>query len=111
MPRKGKSKGVQPSSSRSPTAANKYGRWRSAVEEILRSRLQGSLDVASIAATVVGMFDSGATDAEVAAFLHSQELSAPDEQPLADDARMDLVRELHRSAGSDLSLRPSNDEL
>ena len=112
MPRKGKFEHAQPSPSRSPAAANKYGRWRSSVEDLLRSSwLRASLDVESLAATVVGMFDAGATDTEVAAFLSSQEELETEELWLTDDARMELVRELRGSAGADVSTRPSNEEL
>lgn len=61
---------------------------------------QDSSDVESIAATVVGMFDAGARDTEVAAFLHSQEQSSEGQPSLSDEARLALVRELHKRAGS-----------
>ena len=112
MPRKDKFEQAQPSPSPSAPAANKYGRWRTSVHELLRSRWQRSaLDVESIAATVVGMFDSGATDAEIANFLLSQELLDKEAPGLTDAARMELVRELHRSAGSNVSTRPSDEKL
>ena len=110
MPRKGKIERKKPSSPESPATANKYGRWRTSVEELLRSRWQNSsLDLSGVAATVVGMFDSGATDAEVAAFLRSQELLDSDEAWVTDDARMALARELHKSAGSDVATRPDEE--
>jgi hypothetical protein len=99
MPRKGKLDRTQPSSA-SDAGANKYAVWRRLVKELLASRWQhGSIDVASIAGTVVGMFDAGAKEEEVAAYLASCELSERDEPWLSDSARMALVRELHRSVG------------
>jgi hypothetical protein len=107
MPRKGKQ--AKPAPSRSPAAANKYGRWRRSVQELLIARWQNSDDVEAVAGTVVGMFDAGATDAEVAAFLHSQE-SGETAESLTDEARMALVRELHGSAGSPSSVQSSDEE-
>jgi hypothetical protein len=109
MPRKGKVERAKPSSE-SPAAANKYGRWRRSVRDLLLARWLPSADVESVAATVVGMFDSGATDAEVAAFLRSQELWDDEEPSLTDEERLELVRELHRSAGSNIATRPFDEE-
>ena len=109
MPRKGKLERVQPSSPSSP--ANKYGRWRDSVQEQLAAQWQRSpIDVESVAATIVGMFDAGASDAEVAAFLRTQELAQGNGAWLTDDDRKKLVRDLHSSAGSTISTRPSNEE-
>jgi hypothetical protein len=84
----------------SPAAANKYARWRTAVEELLVSRwLRAPRDVRELAATVVGMFDAGARDAEVAALLSEEERSQAGAPWHSDAARLELVRELHRSAG------------
>jgi hypothetical protein len=99
MQRKRKLEQAKPSSSSNLESANKYNRWRSAVEDLLTERWQSSLDVQSVAATVVGMFDAGATDAEVAAFLRTQERSDTEEPSLTDDARNALVHDLHGSAG------------
>ena len=99
MPRKGKLERAQPSASRGPAAANQYDRWRGRVQELLVSAWQRSDDVEGVAATVVGMFDAGATDAEVAAFLRAQERLG-EAGSLTDEARMTLVRELHQSARS-----------
>jgi hypothetical protein len=111
MSRKKKLERAQPSASRSPAAANKYGRWRAAVVELLSAEWHSSANVESVAATVVGMFDAGANDAEVADFLHSQELLYDKEASLTDAARMALVQALHKSAGAETSIRPSNEEL
>ena|SRR5688572_11569524 len=97
MPRNGKLEREQ-SASGTNSAANKYGRWRSSVRELLLAEWDNATDVDSIAATVVGMFDAGAPDVEVAAFLHSQELLRHLDSPLTDEARMTLVRKIHRSA-------------
>lgn len=99
MPRKGKLERAVPSASPGPASANKYGEWRRAVKELLIAQWQNSANIESVAATVVGMFDAGAGDAEVAAFLHSQEQSSEGQSLLSDEARLALVRELHKSAG------------
>jgi hypothetical protein len=100
MPRKEKLERAQPTEPRNPASANKYGQWRRAVKDLLLERWHTSADVESVAATVVGMFDAGAGDAEEAAFLYSQEHSYDEESSLTDEARLALVRELHKSAGS-----------
>ena len=97
MPRKEKTERAKSGTSRSPDAANKYGRWRRAVRDLLIAQWGRSADIESVAATVVGMFDAGAKDVEVAAFLYSQEQPST-ESPLTDEARLALVRELHESA-------------
>lgn len=98
MPRKGKTNQAQSAPSGTNSAANKYSRWRSTVRELLIAEWDNDADVDSVAATVVGMFDAGAPDAEVAAFLHSQELLRHPDSPLTDEARMTLVRKIHESA-------------
>jgi len=77
------------------------------VQELLMDGWLSTADVENVASTVVGMFDSGATDAEVAAFLHSQELLHDEREPLTDEARMTLVREL--AASGERSATPKND--
>ena len=99
MPRKEKPEPASPKAPRSPAPANKYAQWRRAVKELLVAEWQDSADVDNIAATVVGMFDAGAKDTEVAAFLHSQEQSAEGQTALTDEERLALVRQL-QSAGS-----------
>ena len=107
MPRKGK---LEPSDRRhSPT--DKYSRWRVSVEALLRQRWLDSPETKSVAATVIGMFDAGAKDSEVAAYLRSQEVALASQVSLSDSDRSALVSELHKSAGADISLRPSNEEL
>src|SRR5919197_968989 len=108
MPRKGKLERVQPTASRGSVAANKYDHWRHAVKDLLMARWQSSADIESVAATVVGMFDAGAKDVEVAAFLHSQEQSSAAESSLTDEARLALVQgllELGRRNGDHTPLR------
>ena len=78
---------------------NKYALWRARVEELLTTRWDREQDLQEIAATVVGMFDAGADDAEVAAFLLDQERSESGAAWLTDDARLELVRQLHLAAG------------
>lgn len=79
---------------------NKYALWRARVQELLSTHWdRGLLDVREVAATVVGMFDAGALDAEVAAFLRDRERSESGAPWLADDARLELVHQLHQAAG------------
>lgn len=97
MPRKEKLELHQPSPD-SPPTANRYARWRSAVEALLVSHwVQAPRDVKELAATVVGMFDAGARDDEVAAFLSDEERSQAGAPWLTDAARLGLVRALHDS--------------
>ena len=66
--------------------------------QLLGARLASQLlDIESVAATVVGMFDAGATNAAVAAFIRSEERHG-DHQALSDEERLALVRELHEAA-------------
>ena len=68
---------------------------------MLLSRWAGGLvNVQELAATIVGMFDAGASESEVAAYLSDQERTQPGAPRLTDDARSGLVRDLHASAGS-----------
>jgi hypothetical protein len=76
--------------------ANKYALWRARVEDLLRTSWdRARLDVREVAATVVGMFDAGADDSEVAAFLRDRERLESGAPWLTDDARLELVRQLH----------------
>ena len=103
MPRKGKQEETTPSSSDGPSTPNKYDHWRSCVQALLTSQWPvSSVDVDEVAATVVGMFDAGATHNEVADFLYSQERFDDQDGLLSDEARMALVRQL-QSAASDES--------
>lgn len=100
MPRKAKLELHEPSPD-SPPTANRYVRWRAAVEELLLSRwVSAPRDVKELAATVVGMFDAGARDDEVAAFLSDEERTQAGAPWLTDAARLELVRELRTSAGT-----------
>ena len=110
MPRKEKPDRARPAA-QSSAKGNRYGRWRESVKDLLLARWHSADDVSEVAATVVGMFDAGARDVEVAAYLHSQELLFDKPVLLTDEARMALVGDLHRSAGTRDSERPSNDEL
>lgn len=79
--------------------ANKYALWRARVEELLSAHWGRALpDIQEVAATVVGMFDAGARDAEVAAFLRDLERSESGAPRLTDEARLELVEQLHRAA-------------
>ena len=84
--------------SRGPVSTNKYSQWRDSVVQLLGARLGSQLlDIERVAATVVGMFDAGATNAEVAAFIRSEEHHG-ESQVLSDEERLSLVKELHEAA-------------
>ena len=84
-----------------PVSTNKYSRWREAVVQLLGARLGSQLlDIENVAATVVGMFDAGATNAEVAAFIRSEE-GHGHPPVLTDEERLALVRDLHQAAATD----------
>ena len=90
--------------------ANKYALWRTRVEESLRAKWdRAGLDVREVAATVVGMFDAGADDSEVAAFLRDRERSESGAPWLTEDARLDLVRQLHMGTGPVQSRQSAED--
>ena len=98
MSRKGKFERTQ---SEGPVSTNKYSRWRDAVVQLLGARLGSQLlDIENVAATVVGMFDAGATNAEVAAFLRSEE-GHGHPPVLTDEERLAFVRDLHEAAEGD----------
>jgi hypothetical protein len=91
--------------------ANKYTLWRARVEELLRGRWdRARLDLREIAATVVGMFDAGADDAEVAAFLRDRERLESGAPWLSDDARLELVDQLQRAVGQQEPRQSDDDD-
>jgi hypothetical protein len=104
MPRKAKVERPIPAVSRRPEAKNKFVRWRRSVEELLIAKWQPNADVENVAATVVGMFDAGASDAEVAFFLRSQEQDEG-EALLSVESSIALAQELRGSAALPLSTR------
>lgn len=69
--------------------------------QLLGARLGSQLlDIENVAATVVGMFDAGATNAEVAAFIRSEE--GHGQRPvLTDEERLTLVRDLNQASATD----------
>jgi hypothetical protein len=80
--------------------ANKYALWRASVEELLSTQWdRARLDVREVAATIVGMFDAGARESEVAALLRERERLESGAPWLTDDARLELVHQLHMAAG------------
>ena len=80
--------------------ANKYGLWRARVQELLSVRWDRARpDIREVAATIVGMFDAGADDEEVATLLRDRERSDSGAPWLTTQARLELVQEL-REAGS-----------
>ena len=56
-------------------------------------------DVAGLANTIVGMFDAGARDEEVIAFLRETETRHFGKERLSASSRQVLARSLHRAAG------------
>ena len=98
MPRKEKPELAEPLELQTPEAVNRFARWRRSVVEILTAKWQHDVDVESVAATVVGMFDAGASDEEVAYFLRSQEVQGESHALLTFESRLALAQELHKSA-------------
>jgi hypothetical protein len=95
-------KGTERALSSDGISTSKYNRWREAVKKLLVERWQPSLrDPGNLAATVVGMFDAGATDSEVAAFIRSQEVPADGLRVLSDEALLALAHDIHRAARFD----------
>jgi hypothetical protein len=78
----------------------KYDRWRHSVVQMLGERLGSQLlDIENVAATVVGMFDAGASNVEVADFIRSEEQHG--HAVLTDEERLALVQDLHEVAAGD----------
>lgn len=77
--------------------------WRERARILLAESLpatdQVAPDVAGLANTIVGMFDAGARDAEVIAFLREAETRHFGEERLSASSRQVLARALHRAAG------------
>ena len=67
--------------------------------ESLPSNHQLPPDVAGLANTIVGMFDAGARDEEVIAFLRETETRHFGKERLSASSRQVLARSLHRAAG------------
>jgi hypothetical protein len=109
MPRKEKIERAKPSAAEDAQSPNRFGQWRRAVEELLISKWQRSADVKAVAATVVGMFEAGASDAEVAWLLRSHEVDDEDEALFTAESRLALVQELRESEAPPSSRRPSNE--
>ena len=73
-------------------------RARILLAESLPSDDQRVPDVAGLAKTIVGMFDAGARDEEVIAFLREAETRHFGEARLSASSRQVLARTLHRAA-------------
>jgi len=76
--------------------------WQGRVEAILREAYPRAPEgqAVELGATVVGMFDAGARDAEVAAFLGAAQCRADTAwPPLASPELAALAARLHRAAG------------
>ena len=94
-----------PTSKRLTETAARLRSWRVAVAAALRAHWgeTADADLDAPAATIVGMFDAGARDREVAAFLeHQEQVHRPDMRS-SPAALFELATRLHRLAGS----RPS----
>ena len=77
-------------------------RWRGAVAEMLRAHWPDMAALDAKAATIVGMFDAGARDREVADFLALEEVQAAEPRQSHNEL-LALAGRLHRLAAS----RPS----
>ena len=83
-------------------SAARLGPWRAAVVAALRAEWGDTADVdfEAHAATIVGMFDAGARDREVAGFLEHQERVYRSDRRSSPEALFELATRLHRLAGS-----------
>lgn len=108
MGRKGKLELRQPRS-RAASSAARSAPWRAAAARLLAAkwdpaqtwrRAAEGRSYVDLAGVVLEMFDAGARDAEVAAFLRAQEVEAAGAPWYADRARHALSAEIHRAAAS-----------
>ena len=84
--------------------AERLAAWQRRVEAILRAAYPRApeAEATALGATVVGMFDAGARDAEVAAFLGAAQCHANTPwPPLASPELAALAARLHRAAAGD----------
>lgn len=108
MSRKGRLELRQPQS-RAAASAARGAPWRDAAARLLATRWDPAetwqqaaerRTYVDLAGVVLEMFDAGARDAEVAAFLRAEEVAAAGAPWHADAARRALVAEVHRAAAS-----------
>ncbi len=97
MTPQGRLERLEPSSSQSTASEGHASRWRTAIAELLTSEWSVCVNEAEfLTHTIVGMFDAGASDSEVAAFLRT---GAPHTSDRSTSALADLAGRMHRSAG------------
>jgi len=107
MGRKRKLQLRQPQS-RAAASAARGASWREAAVRLLAVKWDPAETWAAaerrsyedLAVVVLEMFDAGARDAEVAAFLRTEEVAAAGAPWHADAARQALAAEIHRAAAS-----------
>ena len=88
-------------SDQSSARADRLAAWHTRVAGLLAEAAGGRAaltEYAGFAATVVGMFDAGARDAEVATFLRRAVADMPGFDALSDASLSRLAAELHRAA-------------
>jgi hypothetical protein len=90
-------------SDRFDARAARVAAWKARAAAQLAAAAEDGTSVAEsygeLAATVVGMFDAGARDAEVATFLRRAVVSIPALRELSDTRLAGLAADLHRAAG------------
>lgn len=106
-PRRGRLEREEPERPRQDAASRAAPGWRVEVARLLATlwdpeerwrRASASSDLEVLADAVVGMFDAGARDAEVAAFLRGQEEASLGAPAHEERARLALTAALHRAA-------------
>ena len=88
-------------SDQSSARTDRLAAWQTRVAGLLAAAAGGRAvltEYAGLAATVVGMFDAGARDAEVATFLRRAAADTPGLDALSDASVSKLAAELHRAA-------------
>jgi hypothetical protein len=89
-------------SDRSDARAARVGAWKLRAAAVLAAAVGDDASAVErytdLAATVVGMFDAGARDAEVATFLKGDAVPFPGLRSLTDPRIDALAAELHRAA-------------
>ena len=87
---------------RSDARAARIAAWKVRAAALLATAAEADASAGAryveLAATLVGMFDAGARDAEVAAFLKRAAGDSSGLQHLSDDRLATLAAELHRAA-------------
>jgi hypothetical protein len=88
-------------SDQSSARVDRLAAWQTRVATLVAAAAGGRVapaEYAGLAATVVGMFDAGARDAEVTTFLRRVAADIPGLDALSDTSLSKLAAELHRAA-------------